>query len=59
MQLYINKRYRLVKRLYQGNYGVIYEGFDEIALIKVAIKMEGNTVTYPQIFYEAKCLKSL
>jgi len=56
-RIYVNNRYRLVRRVAAGNYGLFYEGFDEIAQVKVGVKMEGTHYQFQMLAHEAACLR--
>ena len=51
--------YRLGKKIGTGAFGEIFEGADIFDNSSVAIKLEHNSVKYPQLLFEAKLLKSI
>ena len=59
VEIRVGGRYRLGKKIGTGSFGEIFEGTDIFDNSPVAIKLEHNTVKYPQLLFEAKLLKSI
>jgi serine/threonine protein kinase len=59
VEIRVGGRYRLGKKIGTGSFGEIFEGTDIFDNSAVAIKLEHNTVKYPQLLFEAKLLKSI
>ena len=59
VEIRVGGRYRLGKKIGTGSFGEIFEGTDIFDNSSVAIKLEHNTVKYPQLLFEAKLLKSI
>ena len=59
VEIRVGGRYRLGKKIGAGSFGEIFEGTDIFDNSAVAIKLEHNTVKYPQLLFEAKLLKSI
>ena len=59
VEIRVRGRYRLGKKIGTGSFGEIFEGTDIFDNSSVAIKLEHNTVKYPQLLFEAKLLKSI
>lgn len=59
VEIRVGGRYRLGKKIGAGSFGEIYEGADIFDGSEVAIKLEHNSVKYPQLLFEAKLLKSI
>ena len=59
VEIRVGGRYRLGKKIGTGAFGEIFEGTDIFDNSSVAIKLEHNSVKYPQLLFEAKLLKSI
>ncbi len=59
VEIRVGGRYRLGKKIGTGAFGEIFEGTDIFDSSSVAIKLEHNSVKYPQLLFEAKLLKSI
>ena len=59
VEIRVGGRYRLGKKIGTGAFGEIFEGTDIFNNSSVAIKLEHNSVKYPQLLFEAKLLKSI
>ena len=59
VEIRVGGRYRLGKKIGSGSFGEIYEGTDIFDNSDVAIKLEHNSIKYPQLLFEAKLLKSI
>jgi casein kinase 1 len=59
VEIRVGGRYRLGKKIGAGSFGEIYEGSDIFDNSEVAIKLEHNSIKYPQLLFEAKLLKSI
>ena len=59
VEIRVGGRYRLGKKIGTGSFGEIFEGTDIFDNSEVAIKLEHNSVKYPQLLFEAKLLKSI
>ena len=59
VEIRVGGRYRLGKKIGTGSFGEIFEGTDIFDNSSVAIKLEHNSVKYPQLLFEAKLLKSI
>jgi serine/threonine protein kinase len=59
VEIRVGGRYRLGKKIGTGSFGEIFEGTDIFDNSPVAIKLEHNSVKYPQLLFEAKLLKSI
>ena len=59
VEIRVGGRYRLGKKIGAGSFGEIYEGTDIFDSSEVAIKLEHNSIKYPQLLFEAKLLKSI
>ena len=59
VEIRVGGRYRLGKKIGTGSFGEIFEGTDIFDNSPIAIKLEHNTVKYPQLLFEAKMLKSI
>lgn len=59
VEIRVGGRYRLGKKIGAGSFGEIYEGADIFDNSEVAIKLEHNSIKYPQLLFEAKLLKSI
>ena len=59
VEIRVGGRYRLGKKIGTGAFGEIFEGTDIFDNSAVAIKLEHNSVKYPQLLFEAKLLKSI
>ena len=59
VEIRVGGRYRLGKKIGTGSFGEIFEGTDIFDNSSVAIKLEHNTVKYPQLLFEAKLLKTI
>ena len=57
VEIRVGGRYRLGKKIGTGAFGEIFEGTDIFDNSSVAIKLEHNSVKYPQLLFEAKLLK--
>ena len=54
LDLRVNDKYKLGKKIGSGSFGDIYEGTDVVTEEKVAIKLEMHRTRHPQLLYEAK-----
>ena len=59
VEIRVGGRYRLGKKIGTGAFVEILEGTDIFDNSSVAIKLEHNSVKYPQLLFEAKLLKSI
>ena len=59
VEIRVGGRYRLGKKIGAGSFGEIYEGSDIFDNSEVAIKLEHNSIKYPQLLFEEKLLKSI
>ena len=59
VEIRVGGRYRLGKKIGTGAFGEIFEGTDIFDNSSVAIKLEHNSVKFPQLLFEAKLLKSI
>ena len=59
VEIRVGGRYRLGKKIGTGAFGERFEGTDIFDSSSVAIKLEHNSVKYPQLLFEAKLLKSI
>jgi len=59
VEIRVGGRYRLGKKIGTGSFAEIFEGTDIFDNSSVAIKLEHNSVKYPQLLFEAKLLKSI
>lgn len=59
VEIRVGGRYRLGKKIGSGSFGEIYEGTDIFDNTEVAIKLEHNSIKYPQLLFEAKLLKNI
>ena len=59
MDIRVAGRFKLIKKIGNGSFGKIYEGFDLISQERVAVKLDHMTVKFPQVLYEAKILRIL
>ena len=58
VEIIVGGRYRIIKKIGDGSFTEIYEGSDIFDNSKVAIKLEHNSIKYPQLIFESKLLKS-
>ena len=59
LDLRVNDKYKLGKKIGSGSFGDIYEGTDVVTEEKVAIKLEMHRTRHPQLLYEAKLYRIL
>lgn len=59
-KILINHRYKILKKIGAGSYGLIYKGIDTANEDReVAIKLEEINCEIPQVLYEAKVYHAL
>ncbi|EPY20747.1 casein kinase I-like 6 [Strigomonas culicis] len=56
---FANGRYLLSHRLGNGSFGDIFEGYDTLRKVRIAVKLEKKKVRYPQLDYESKVYRVL
>jgi len=56
---FANGRYLLSHRLGNGSFGDIFEGYDTLKKVRIAVKLEKKKVRYPQLDYESKVYRVL
>ena len=59
MELTIAEKYRLIKKIGSGSFGVVYKGIDTTTGTEVAVKLESINSLHPQLLYESKVYKIL
>lgn len=59
INLVIAGKYKLVKRIGGGSFGVIYLGINTTTNEEVGVKLEEATCRHPQLFYESKIYRYL
>ena len=58
VEIIVGGKYRLLKKIGDGAFTQIYEGCDIFDNSKIAIKLEHNSIKYPQLLFESQLLKS-
>ena len=58
VEIIVGGKYRLIKKIGGGAFTEIYEGIDIFENSKLAIKLEHNSIKYPQLLFESKLLQS-
>ena len=58
VEIIVGGKYRLIKKIGDGAFTEIYEGIDIFDNSKLAIKLEHNSIKYPQLLFESKLLQS-
>ncbi|CAD2217338.1 casein kinase I [Angomonas deanei] len=56
---FANGRYLLSHRLGNGSFGDIFEGYDTVRKMRVAVKLEKKKIRFPQLEYESKVYQLL
>ena len=59
MDLRVNKKYRLSRKIGSGSFGDIYLGVNVTTGEEVAIKLESVKTKHPQLLYESKIYRIL
>jgi casein kinase 1/casein kinase I family protein HRR25 len=59
MDLRVNKKYRLSRKIGSGSFGDIYLGVNVTTGEEVAIKLESTKTKHPQLLYESKIYRIL
>ena len=59
IEIMVGGKYRVIKKIGDGAFTEIYEGIDIFTNSKIAIKLEHNSIKYPQLLFESKLLNSL
>ena len=59
IEIMVGGQYRVIKKIGDGAFTEIYEGIDIFTNSKIAIKLEHNSIKYPQLLFESKLLNSL
>ena len=59
MNLLVNNRYQLHRRIGSGSFGEIYNGFDNTTNKPVAVKLEPSKVRSPQLHIESRIYELL
>ena len=55
----VGGKYRLNKKIGDGSFNEIYQGSDIFDNTEVAIKLEHNSIKYPQLLFESRLLKTI
>ena len=55
----VGGKYRICKKIGDGSFNEIYQGSDIFDNSEVAIKLEHNSIKYPQLLFESRLLKSI
>ena len=55
----VGGKFRLNKKIGDGSFNEIYQGSDIFDNTEVAIKLEHNSIKYPQLLFESRLLKSI
>jgi serine/threonine protein kinase len=58
-QIYIDGRYELKEKIGSGSFGVVYKGYDILRKREVALKLESDMCSVPQLQYEYSVYKRL
>lgn len=58
VEILVGGKYQLIKKIGDGAFTEIFEGIDIFDNSKIAIKLEHNTIKYPQLLFESKLLNS-
>ena len=58
VEIMVGGKYRLMKKIGGGAFTEIFEGIDVLDNSKIAIKLEHNSIKYPQLLFESKLLQS-
>ena len=55
----VGGKFRVSKKIGEGSFNEIYQGSDIFDNSEVAIKLEHNSIKYPQLLFESRLLKSI
>ena len=55
----VGGKYRISKKIGDGSFNEIFQGSDIFDNTEVAIKLEHNSIKYPQLIFESRLLKSI
>lgn len=55
----VGGKYRICKKIGEGSFNEIYQGSDIFDNSEVAIKLEHNSIKYPQLLFESRLLKTI
>ena len=59
VEIIVGGKYRLLRKIGDGSFTEIYEGIDIFDDTKVAVKLEHNSMKYPQLLFESRLLNSI
>ena len=59
VEILVGGKYRLLRKIGDGSFTEIYEGIDIFDDTKVAVKLEHNSMKYPQLLFESRLLNSI
>ena len=59
VEIIVGGKYFILKKIGEGSFTQIYEGVDIFDNSKVAVKLEHNSIKYPQLIFESQLLNSL
>ena len=59
VEIMVGGKYLLLKKIGDGSFTQIFEGIDIFDKTKVAIKLEPNSIKYPQLLFESQLLSSI
>ena len=55
----VGGKYRISKKIGDGSFNEIYQGYDIFDNSEIAVKLEHNSIKYPQLLFESRLLKSI
>ena len=55
----VGGKYRIRKKIGDGSFNEIYQGYDIFDNSEIAVKLEHNSIKYPQLLFESRLLKSI